>query len=253
MLVEPGWEDCLPLGLIIAIAYELSTASGPVDAALRATEAPETLRAAFTVRLVSDRATREFLYDPRFEEGTRWQPVSARGEDDDLDEAAASWGAEAAPDGRLFPDDLRPSIGQRVNISDFGTAWRVSFRHKPSLNDTELDVWFADRVDASAWLDPVSGRFLRLDYDLPSPVRGPEGGRLTRFEQTYLLETEPEWGLSYVASYAVSLEAKGGFRTIRRHYTATVTSIEVFFANEQAEADFEAWRHSATGPGLAAR
>lgn len=243
----------MPVGLLIAIAYEISASSGPVDAALLATEAPETLRAAFTVELVSDRARRTFRYDPRLEGDARWKPVSARGEDDDLDEAAASWGAEAAPDGRLFPDDLRPSIGQRVDVADLGAAWRVSFRHNPSLNDTELDVWFADRVNAKAWLDPVSERFLRIDYDLPNPVRGPEGGRLTQFDQTYLLETEPNWGLSYVASYSVSLEAKGGFRTIRRHYTATVTSIEIFFANEQAKAEFTSQRQSASGPGLAAR
>ena len=208
----------MSVGLLIAFAYQLSTASGPVDTALRATEAPDTLRAAFTVKLVSDRAMREFRYDPRLAEGQRWQPVSATGEDDDLDEAAASWGAEAAPDGRLFPDDLRPSLGQFVNVSDFGSAWRVSFRHKPSLNDSELDVWFADRVD-----------------------------------QTYLLESEPNWGMSYVASYSVSLEAKGGFRTIRREYTATVTEIEVFFANQEARTDFEAGRQSVAGPGLAAR
>lgn len=243
----------MSVGLLIAFAYQLSTASGPVDTALRATEAPDTLRAAFTVKLVSDRAMREFRYDPRLAEGQRWQPVSATGEDDDLDEAAASWGAEAAPDGRLFPDDLRPSLGQFVNVSDFGSAWRVSFRHKPSLNDSELDVWFADRVDANVWLDPVTGRFLRLDYDLPRPVRGPEGGRLTQFDQTYLLESEPNWGMSYVASYSVSLEAKGGFRTIRREYTATVTEIEVFFANQEARTDFEAGRQSVAGPGLAAR
>lgn len=243
----------MPVGLLVAIAYEISVSSGPVDAALRATEAPDTLRAAFTVELISDRASRTFRYDPRLEGDLRWQPVSARGEDDDLDEAAASWGAEAAPDGRLFPDDLRPSVGQQVHVKDLGAAWRVSFRHRPSMNDTELDVWFADRVNAQAWLDPVSERFLRIDYDLPNPVRGPEGGRLTQFDQTYLLETEPNWGLSYVASYSVSLEAKGGFRTIRRHYTATVTSIEIFFANEQAKAEFTSQRQSASGPGLAAR
>lgn len=243
----------MSVGLLVAIAYELSASSGPVDTALRATEAPETVRAAFTVELVSDSASRTFRYDPRLEEGERWTLLRRRGHDEDLDAAASSWAGDDAPDGRLFPDDLRPSIGPRVDVSDFGTAWRVAFRHKPSLNDTDIDVWFADRVDAEAWLDPVTQRFLRLDYDLPRPVRGPEGGRLTQFEQSYLLETDPVWGLSYVASYSLRLEARGGFRTIRRAYTATVTSIEVFFANSQAQADYEAARQSASGRGLAAR
>ena len=246
-------RNVLSVGLLVAIAYELSASSGPVDTALRATEAPDTVRAAFTVELVSDTASRAVRYDPRREKGARWQVLRARGEDEDLDEAVSAWAGEGAPDGRLFPDDLRSSIGTRVEVSDFGTAWRVGFRHRPSLNDTDIDVWFADRVDAEAWLDPESGRFLRLDYDLPRPVRGPEGGRLTRFEQSYLLESDPVWGLSYVASYSVRLEARGGFRTIRRAYTATVTSIEIFFANPQAQTEYEAARQSASGPGLAAR
>ncbi|MEQ8557029.1 MAG: hypothetical protein RIB03_01835 [Henriciella sp.] len=240
-------------GLLIALAYQLSAQSGPVDQALRATESPDTLRAAFTIRLVSDDAMREFRFDPRLDVSERWQLVASRGRDDDLDETALEWSQEPAPDGRLFPDDLRPSVGARVDVSDLGAAWRVRFRHHPSLNDTELDAWFAERVDAEAWLDPQSGRFMRLDYELPHPVRGPKGGRLTAFEQSYLLESDPNWGFSYVASYSLSMTAKGGFRTIERHYTATVTSIEIFFANPQAEADYEARRQSASGRGLAAR
>ena len=244
----------MPAGLLLILAFELSTANPAVDAALQATEAPQSLRAAFTVVLESDGAQREYRFDPRLEVGDRWQLVHERGEDPDLDEAASSWGADAAPDGRLFPDDLRPSLGTRVDVADLGAAWRIAFRHKPSLNDTDIDVWFADRVDAEAWLDPVSKRFLRIDYDLPRPVRGPEGGRLTQFEQTYLLETEPNWGLSFVSSYSVSLEAKGGFRTFRRHYTATVTAIEFFFANEASQQEFEAGlQHSEAGRGLASR
>ena len=240
-------------GLILSMAFQISAQSGPVDAALQATEAPETFRAAFTVRLESDKAVRAFHYDPRLAPAKRWQLTEASGEDDDLDEVVAAWASEAAPDGRLFPDDLRPSLGPRVDVSDLGAAWRVTFRHLPSLNDSDLDVWFAERVDAEAWIDPESGRFLRLDYDLRRPVKGPDGGRLTAFEQTYLLESEPEWGLSYIAAYTMSLEAKGGFRTIRRDYTATITSIDFFFSSPEAEADFESAQHSPIGPSLAAR
>ena len=246
-------EGQLVIGLIISMAFPLSAQSGPVDAALKATETPETLRAAFTVELKSGQATRLYSFDPRLDPGERWQLVDRRGEDEDLDAAALAWAKDAAPDGRLFPDDLRVSMGERLDVQDYGAAWRASFRHRPSLNDSELDVWFADRVNAEAWLDPEAGRFLRIDYDLPRPVRGPEGGRLTQFRQSYLLETEPEWDLSYIASYTMMMEAKGGFRTIRRDYTATVTSIEFFFASPQAEADFVAQRQSPTGPRFAGR
>lgn len=240
-------------GLVISMAFQISAQSGPVDDALRATEAPETFRAAFTVRLKSDKAVRAFHYDPRLEPAKRWKLTEASGEDDDLDEVVASWASEPAPDGRLFPDDLRPSLGTRVEVSNLGAAWRVAFRHLPSLNDSDLDIWFAEQVDAEAWLDPEIGRFLRLDYDLKRPVRGPDGGRLTAFAQTYLLECEPEWGLSYISSYTMSLEAKGGFRTVRRDYTATITSIDFFFSSPEAEAEFVAAQQRATGPSLASR
>ena len=239
--------------VILSLAYPLAATSGPVDAALTATEAPDTFRAAFTVKLESPTASREFRFDPRKDEDHRWELTSARGEDDDLDEAVAAWANETAPDGRLFPDDLRLSMGQQVDVKDLGGAWRVHFTHKPSLNDGELDVWLARRVDAEAWLDPVTGSFLRLDYRLPYPVRGPDGGRLTKFRQSYFLERDPTWGLSYIAAYTMGFEAKGGFRTIRRDYTATVTSIEFFFATDNAQQEFEAEQHRTSGRSLAER
>lgn len=239
--------------LILSFAYQLSAVSGPVDEALTATETPDTLRAAFTVELKSPKAVRMFSFDPRERGAARWTLIKATGEDDDLDEAVAAWASEPAPDGRLFPDDLRSSVGQRVDVKDLGGAWRVHFAHKPSLNDGELDVWLAERVNAEAWLDPVSGRFLRLDYSLPRPVRGPDGGQLTRFGQSYFLESDPEWGLSYIAAYTMNFEAKGGFRTISRNYSATVTSIEFFFSSPEAEQKFEAERHRASGRSLAGR
>ena len=239
--------------LIVSLAYQLSASSGPVDAALKATETPDTFRAAFTVTLKSPKAVRTFGFDPRKQGAKRWELLEARGEDDDLDEAVAAWASEPAPDGRLFPDDLRPSVGQQVDVQDFGAAWRVRFKHKPSLNDGELDVWIAERVDADAWLDPVSGRFLRLDYSLPRSVRGPDGGRLTRFQQSYFLESDPTWGLSYIAAYTMGFEGKGGFQTINRDYMATVTSIEFFFSSPEAEEKFEAQQQRASGRTLAER
>ncbi|MEM1087973.1 MAG: hypothetical protein AAGH90_09590, partial [Pseudomonadota bacterium] len=177
----------------LAFLFPIMTVTGPMDRALQATEAPPTLRAAFTVELRSERAERIYQYDPRLGQDERWQLVSARGEDGALDDAGAAWGAELAPDGRLFPDDLRASLGTMVEVEDLGSAWRLRFDHAPSDNDSELDAWAVRQLNAEAWVEPEEGAFIRLDYSLPKPVRGPDGGRLTRFEQSYLLEQEPVW------------------------------------------------------------
>ena len=151
------------MDFLLSFAFPLVTGAGPMDSALRATEAPETLRAAFTVEMTSSKARRTYTFDPREPEGRRWRLVIAAGEDADLDQAAAAWGAEIAPDGRLFPDDLRASFGAQVDVDDLGPAWRLTFQHAPSANDTALDVWAMQRLRAEAWLEPMNGRFLRID------------------------------------------------------------------------------------------
>lgn len=237
----------------LALMFPLITGSGPMDEALRATEAPPTLRAAFTVELSSPKAVRIYEFDPRLDPDARWRLVSAQGEDGALDEAGAAWGAELAPDGRLFPDDLRASLGQIVEAQDLGAAWRVRFDHIPSANDTELDAWAVSQLRAEAWLEPLDDTFLRLDYTLPASVRGPDGGRLTRFEQSYLLEREPAWGLSYVSQYSLSFEAKAAFKTVRRDYRATITEATFFFASSSAEQQFVEFRQSEAKMAVAAR
>ena len=226
------------MSAFLSLAFPLMTGAGPMDQALRATEAPETLRAAFTVEMKSRKASRTFQFDPREPDGQRWRLVVAHGEDADLDQAAAAWGAEIAPDGRLFPDDLRASLGREVFVDDFGPAWRLKFQHAPSANDDALDVWATQRLQAEAWLEPRDGHFMRIDYTLPRPVRGPEGGRLTKFEQSYLLETEPEWGLTYISQFALEFEAKAAFRTIRQNYQAVITEATFFFASPDLEQEF---------------
>ncbi|MEM7330386.1 MAG: hypothetical protein AAF437_16710 [Pseudomonadota bacterium] len=226
------------MDVLLSFAFPLVTGAGPMDSALRATEAPETLRAAFTVEMTSSKARRTYTFDPREPEARRWRLVVAAGEDADLDQAAAAWGAEIAPDGRLFPDDLRASLGARVLVDDLGPAWRLKFRHAPSANDSALDIWATQRLQAEAWLEPLDGRFLRIDYTLPRPVRGPQGGRLTRFQQSYLLNTEPEWGLTYISQFALNFEAKAPFRTIRQNYKAEITEATFFFASREMEQQF---------------
>jgi len=226
------------MSLYLSLAFPLMTGAGPMDTALRATEAPETLRAAFTVEMTSSKAHRTYAFDPRTDAEARWRLIRATGEDADLDQAAAAWGAEIAPDGRLFPDDLRASLGQKVQVDDLGSAWRLNFQHAPSANDTALDIWATQRLQAEAWLAPENGHFLRIDYTLPRPVRGPKGGRLTKFQQSYLLESEPEWGLTYISQFALKFEAKAPFRTIRQNYRAVITEATFFFASPALEQQF---------------
>ena len=239
--------------LLIVIAFPLSTSADPVDAALDKTEAPNTLRAAFTVELSSQSATRIFDYDPREPEDKRWLLISASGEDGDLDAVAAHWGAEASPDGRLFPDDLRASLGAKVNAEDLGMAWRIHFKHEPSMNDGKYDIWAAERMRASAWLDPVGDRFVRIDYSLPRPVNGPDGGKIRRYDQSYYLETEPLYGMSFVSAFTIDLEARAAFKSFRRSYSARVLQAEFFFANKQAEQAFVEMRQIGTGGNRSAR
>ncbi|MBU1288538.1 MAG: hypothetical protein KJ871_12520 [Alphaproteobacteria bacterium] len=225
--------------LALLMALTMVTGSGPMDAALSATEAPRTLRAAFTVELQSDRARRVYAFDPRKQGAERWQVVDWQGDDDELEEVAANWAAESAPDGRLFPDDLRASLGRSVEVNDAGHAWQISFRHTPSKNDGEFDVWAAQRLQATAWLDPVGERFLRIDYRLPKPVAGPEGGTLSQYNQSYFLRTEPRWGMSYVSGFSIELEARAAFRKIERRYSANIVKVDFFFASAEAQKAFE--------------
>lgn len=228
--------------LALLVTFTLMTGSGTLDEALTATEAPKTLRAAFTVELTSQHARRVYAYDPRKDGAERWQVLEWSGEDEELEEVAELWAAEAAPDGRLFPDDLRASLGTQVRADDMGHAWRLTFRHHPSQNDGEFDVWAAERLRATAWLDPVGERFLRIDYHLPQAVSGPEGGKLTKYDQSYFIRTEPHWGMSYVSGFSVELQARAAFRTIERRYSANIVKTEFFFSSAEAEAEFEAER-----------
>ena len=228
--------------LALLTPFLVTTDSGPLGEALSASDAPRTLRAAFTVTLESDSAIQIFRYDPRLTPAARWQLVEDRGEDASLDRVAAEWGAEAAPDGRLFPDDLRASLGRTVEAEDLGGAWRVRFEHTPSANDTEIDLWAIDTLEAEAWLDPETGRFLRIDHRLAGPVAAPGGGRLNRYQQSHYLGIEPTYGLSFVTGFTVELEAGALWRRESRSYRAQITEAEFFFASAADEAQFLAAR-----------
>jgi len=218
--------------------FSILQLTDPVEIALRASEAPKSVRVAFEVELRSDEAVRVFAFDPRLDAAQKWQLQYAQGEDGYLDEIAAAWGAEAAPDGRLFPDDLRASLGTDFLVENLGAAWKLKFEHTPSANDGSFDVWAAEQLEATAWISPESGRFLRIDYELPAPVDGPEGGRLLSYEQSYFLEVDPDYQLSLITSYKLDLVARGVLRKERRQYAMQTRNVEVFFATPEDEARF---------------
>lgn len=226
----------------LALLFPLITGFGPMDKALSATEAPKTARVAFDVELTNGQAIRHYRFDPRLPDAEQWQLLFSEGDAEDLDEFGDDWGAEAAPDGRLFPDDLRASLGKEVDVQDLGEAWRISFSHVPSENDNAFDQWAVAQLEASAWIDPVADRFLRIDYRLPAPVKGPEGGRLTRLDQSWFLETDPLYDLSLITAFSIDFEARAGFSRIERNYVAKVTQAEVIFATQDAREQFLASR-----------
>ena len=225
--------------IALAAPFLIASDTGPLEEALEATEAPNTLRAAFTVELRSGEDVRIFHFDPRLQPAERWKMLAEQGENEELDIVGAEWGAEAAPDGRLFPDGLRASFSSQVMAEDLGGAWRVRFDHQPTMSDGEFDAWAAEHLRATAWLDPAADRFLRLDHELPAPVQGPRGVRLIRYSQSQFLATDPSFGLSYVSSLMVELEARAAFRTVQRAYSARILDVEFFFASAADQAAFE--------------
>lgn len=227
---------------VFSVLFPLITGFGPIDDALSATEAPRTARLLFEVHMTDGTAVRRYRFDPGLPEEQQWTVLESIGDAEDLDAFGDDWAAEAAPDGRLFPDDLRASLGQEVDVQDLGAAWRVNFSHIPSDNDNAFDQWAIAQLEAVAWIDPVADRFLRIDYHLPEPVRGPEGGRLTKFEQSWFLETDPIYDLSLITAFSIDFEARAGFSRVSRTYKAEVTYAEIVFSTDNAREQFLAAR-----------
>lgn len=223
------------MSLLLAFALPASFATGPVETAVRATEAPSALRAAFTVEMRSASAERLFSYDPRRPNGERWQTVSAVGLDSELDAVAAQWAAEAAPDSRLFADNLRVGLTGANTVEDYGAALRVSFAHTPVGMSPANDATDAAAMDAEAWVEPTQGRILRLAYRLNAPIQRADGSALTQYSQDYLLESEQAWGLSYISAYKVSLAVEQGGEVSQQDYQANIRGATFFFATPALE------------------
>ena len=141
-----------------------------------------------------------------------------------------------------------PPLLPKIDYMDHQQGWPEMAAMFPGLSKDQLpgdESWAAERLKATAWLDPVGERFQRIDYSLPKPVKGPSGGKLTRYEQSYELKTEPRWGFSYVSGFTIDLEARAAFKRIERRFEAKVTDVYFFFASTDAEAAYDARRAEA--------
>lgn len=234
---------------VLTAAFLLSTAEPPIDHALDRTEPPGSVRAAFTVQLTDGEAFREVRFDPRLpkDEG-RWVVEAAEGKSDDLDRAVDVWSDQTSPDGWLFADDLRQSMGRVVEVEDLGAAWKVHFEHLPSSNDGPLDIWAMQHLAGEAWLDPVTETFVRIDYTSKGPFDGPDGGRVEHYEHNYALQQDPVYGLTFIAAYKVDVQGSFLGRKFERSYRARVTSMDVFFGSPAEEALFVSKQRQALRP-----
>jgi len=224
---------------LLAAAFLISTESAPLDGALARTEPPLSLRAAFTVELTDGEAYREVRFDPRNEdESQRWKVVVQTNKSKELDFAVTEWGKQEAPDGWLFPDDLRASMGTIVDADEIGAAWRVQFQHHTSSNDGPLDVWAAEHLAGYAWLEPVNAQFMRIDYRSFRPFTAPNGARIESYSHTYMMGQNSEFGITYVSAFKV--DVKGSFLKTRidRAYRVHVKNVEFFFASKADEAKY---------------
>ena len=224
---------------LIAAAFLISTGRPPLDTALARSEPPTSMRAAFTAELTNGRAFREVRFDPRFSDGSqKWQVLSSEGDSQELDRAVREWGAESAPDGWLFPDDLRDSMGGIVDAQDLGSAWKIQFQHTPTENDGPLDIWAADHLVGYAWLEPVNQDILRVEYVALKPFSAPGGGTVEAYDHAYVLQRDPEYDITFVSAYTIDVQGKFLSTPMERSYRARITSVEFFFSSAVEEALF---------------
>ena len=228
---------------LVAAAFLISTGDSPLDTALRRAEPPASLRASFTVELTDGESFRQVHFDPRLPaDDARWKVVETKGDSSELDRAVTEWGLQDDPDGWLFADDLRASMGRIVEAEDMGAAWRINFQHLPSANDGPMDIWAAEHLTGYAWLEPVNAQLLRVDYHAPQPFDGPNGGKVETYDHAYLLQRDPEYGITFVSAYKVDVRGHFLSADIERAYRVRVTDVDFFFSSPVEEALFKAKR-----------
>ena len=224
------------------IAFVIASSEPPVSEALAATKAPKTLRAAFTLEVTSGEALRIIRFDPRLTGPAMWQLTEAKGRDSDLDAVIEGWSSDTSADGLLFPDNLSERLGAFVDLQDAGAAWTVDFRPSVTVGDTSFDIQASQHLAGRVWLDPVSRRFVRVEYESVGRFRVDGVGRIDRLSQNYVLGQDRELGLSYVTAFELSFTAGRGPVTRSQTISARLLDVEFFFASPEALAAWQAER-----------
>jgi len=139
------------------IAFVIATTEPPVSEALAATEAPKTLRAAFTLEVTSGEALRVIRFDPRLSGPAMWQVTDSHGRDGDLDAVLEGWAGDTSMDGLLFPDNLPERLGAEY-IDEAGEKVRPVMLHRAILGSMERFLGILIEEFAGAfpmWLAPT--------------------------------------------------------------------------------------------------
>ena len=224
---------------ILAAAFLISTERPPLESALLRTEPPPSLRAAFTVELTDGEAFREIRFDPRAQiPDVRWGILETHGESEELDRVVNEWGDQVSPDGWLIPDDLRASMGGVVEAEDLGRLWRIEFEHQLSSNDGPVDAWASEHLIGYTWLDPVGQSLVRVEYHALGPFDAPGGGHIDAYEHQYILQQDPEYGISFISAFMVDVQGEILREDVSRSYRARITDVDFFFSSPVEESRF---------------
>ena len=205
---------------LIAVASILGASAAAqmpsaLDDAIAASEPPPTLRIAFLGRLQTQTAWRDIHYDARRPRGDRFSILRGEGEDAELDAIVQDWSADAAPDGRLWADQLRSRLakGGRATRQDGRmTAW---FAPATTVGDAPLDTWMASHLSGRLTLDE-DARFVEQIQFTAERAIDLGGARVTEFAQVYDLDIAPIYDVAFVRRFTLQGEGWSGWRTEAR-------------------------------------
>lgn len=236
--------------MLLPFAFVISVTEAPVSEALAATDAPKTLRAAFTLEVSTTEAKRVVRFDPRLTGPAMWQVENLGGKSEALDTIVMSWTENTSADAILFPDNVRERLGGFVELRDAGAAWFVDFQPLEVAGDTDFDLQTRAHLKGRIWLDPVSERFVRVDYQSVGRFQVKGLGRIDRLSQSYVFNQEPELGLTYITAFELTFTGGRGPITRSETISARLLDVEFVFSSPEAMA---AWESRRSGTGLAGR